>query len=74
MSKDTHRNVPAKKGRDNDPNLRDESAFHPGANTVSSSNYDEDNESLTETAADDFREDTNTDPKPDPSFDEVEEK
>lgn len=66
------RNVPTEKGRDNDPNLRDESAIQPGTNTISNSDYDDDNENLTETAADDFREDENKeDGRPDPSFDEV---
>lgn len=66
------RNVPTEKGRDNDPNLRDESAIQPGINTISNSDYDDDNENLTETAADDFRQDENNDDgRPDPSFDEV---
>jgi hypothetical protein len=68
---DPRRNVPTEEGRNNDPDLRDESAIQPGINTVSSSEYDDDNEELTETAADDFRESENADPKPDPSFDEV---
>jgi hypothetical protein len=68
---DPRRNVPTEKGNDNDPNLRDESAAQPGINTVSSSEYDDDNEELTKTAADDFREDDNDSGKPDPSFDEV---
>jgi len=67
---DPRRNVPMEKGGDNDPNLRDETAIQPGISTVSNSDYDDDNEELTETAADDFRED-DIDSKPDPSFDEV---
>jgi hypothetical protein len=68
---DPRRNMPTEKGRNNDPNLRDESAIQPGVNTISNSDYDEANEELTETAADDFREDDASEPTPDPSFDEV---
>lgn len=68
---DPRRNVPTEKGRNNDPNLRDESAIQPGINTVSDSDYDEANEELTKTAADDFRENDKSEPTPDPSFDEV---
>jgi hypothetical protein len=68
---DPRRNVPTEEGGNNDPNLRDRTAIQPGVNTVSSSDYDDDNEELTKTAADDFREEDNTDSKPDPSFDEV---
>lgn len=70
-TQDPRRNVPTEKGRDNDPNLRDESAIQPGITTVSDSEYDDNNEELTETAADDFREESSEDSKPDPSFDEV---
>lgn len=69
--KDLSRNQPTEEGRNNDPNLRDESATQPGISTVSNSNYDDDNEELTETAADDFREEDNSDAHADPSFDEV---
>ena len=65
------RNKPTEEGRDNDPNLRDESAIQPGINTVSNSDYDDDNEELTKTAADDFREEDTDEATPDPSFDEV---
>jgi hypothetical protein len=68
---DPRRNKPTEQGRDNDPALRDGSAIQPGASTISNSDYDRDNENLTETAKDDFREDDNIDSKPDPSFDEV---
>lgn len=68
---DPRRNVPTEKGRDNDPNLRDETAIQPGISTVSNSDYDDDNKNLTATAADDFREDDTDGSKPDPSFDEV---
>ena len=68
---DPNRNKPTEAGRNNDPNLRDETAIQPGVSTVSDSNYDKDNERLTETAKDDFRKDNNVDSSPDPSFDEV---
>ena len=71
MKRDPHRNEPADKGENNDPNVRDESASQPGINTVSDSTYDDDNEELTETAANDFREEKNVDPNADPTFDKV---
>lgn len=70
MNTDPKRQVPTEKGEHNDPNLRDESAPQPGIGTISNSNYDDDNQELTETAKDDFREDDN-DPNADKSFDEV---
>ena len=70
---DPKRNQPAEEGRDNDPNIRDESAFQPGMNTVSDSDYDDENEQLTKTAADDFREDTGKDRNADRTYDEVDE-
>ena len=70
-TKDPRRNVPTEKGRNNDPNLRDESAIQPGISTVSNSDYDDKNDELTETAAEDFREEDNDNTKPDRSFDEV---
>jgi len=71
MKRDLQRNKPSDKGENNDPNTRDESASQPGIETVSNSTYEDDNEELTETAADDFREETNFDQNADPSFDEV---
>ena len=70
---DPRRNRQTEKGRNNDPNLRDESAIQPGISTVSNSNYDDQNEELTKTAADDFREDDDFDPRADRSFDEMDE-
>jgi len=70
---DPRRNRPTEEGRNNDPDLRDESAAQPGINTVSSSDYDDDNEELTKTAADDFREEDDFDPNADRSFDEIDE-
>lgn len=71
MTTDPKRNTPTEKGRDNDPNLRDETAIQPGVSTVSNSDYDNDNDELTRTAADDFRTEDDTDSHADPSFDEV---
>lgn len=70
-TKDPVRNKPTEAGRNNDPDLRDETAIQPGVSTVSVSDYDKENERLTETAKDDFREDDNVNSRPDPSFDEV---
>jgi hypothetical protein len=64
------RNEPAQEGKKNDPNVRDESAIQPGVSTVSKSSTDEENESLTKTGADDFRE-NNDDDRADKSFDET---
>lgn len=50
------RNRPAEKGRKNDPDLRDRSGEQPGVQTMSGSKTDKTNEEVTETAADDFRE------------------
>lgn len=69
---DPRRNEPTEEGRNNDPNFRDESAIQPGINTVSNSNYDNDNEELTKTAADNFEED-DFDLGADRSFDEIDE-
>lgn len=71
--KETERNVSMEKNKNNDPNLRDESAAQPGISTVSNSEYDKANEKLTKTAADDFREKDDFDPKADRSFDEIDE-
>lgn len=67
---DPHRNEPNEKGRKNDPNVRDESAAQPGVSTVSNSDYDDDNEKLTETAKDDFRTIDDHDPTADKRYDE----
>ncbi len=64
------RNTPTEEGRNSDPNVRDESAAQPGISTISNSDYDEDNEKLTETVKDDFRPETDADSNADPSFDE----
>jgi hypothetical protein len=71
MNTDPRRNKPGEEGKNDDPNLRDESALQPGINTVKNSDYDDDNEQLTKTAADDFRESDENEPGADRSFDEV---
>ena len=57
QEKDDHiiRNTPSEKGRDNDTDIRDESAIQPGADTISSSNTDAANQKTTKTAADGFK-------------------
>jgi hypothetical protein len=67
---DPIRNRPADIGTDNDPNVRDEDARQPGVNTISSSDTDEANQDLTETAASNFSEEPK-DPRADLKFDEV---
>jgi hypothetical protein len=64
------RNRPAGDGKDHDPDLRDRSAIQPGTSTISKSSTDKDNEALTKTGADDFREEKDDD-RADPSFDEI---
>lgn len=60
---DPIRNRPAEEGRDNDPNLRDESAQQPGVNTMSTSGTDFANQETSESVSDyeetsDFDDDT----------------
>ena len=69
-STDPKRNVPAEKGRDNDPHMRDEDARQPGLNTISSAPNDEANQHFTRTSSDNFREDSAGDEKADKRFDE----
>jgi len=71
MKADPKRNIPTEKGKDNDPNVRDETAIQPGVSTISNSQYDDSNNKLTKTAADDFRDKDESDVHADPSFDEV---
>lgn len=68
--KEPVRNRPAEKGRRNDPDLRDESAEKPGVSTMSGSPTDESDEKVTETAADNFREDRK-DKRADPDLDDI---
>lgn len=67
---DPGRNRPTEKGKDNDPNVRDDSALQPGVSTISSSDTDDNDNNLTRTGADSFRTEDN-DPYADPAFDEV---
>lgn len=65
-----HRNLPADEGRRNDPHRREESGQQPGVNTYSSSGTDQDNQNLTKTASDTFREEPFGE-NADPAFDEI---
>ena len=67
---DPIRNRPSEDRKDNDPNIRDESALRPGINTISSSETDDVDNHLTKTASDSFRTEVK-DPKADKKFDEV---
>lgn len=66
------RNRPSKEGRDNDPNIRDESALQPGVSTISSSDTDGASKDTTQIASDNFRTEPR-DEKADTRFDEVSE-
>lgn len=70
---DPLRNRPSSDGEDNDPNIRDESALKPGADTISSSDTDDVNNHLTKTASDGFRE-ARQDKRADDRFDKVDDK
>lgn len=67
--KDFQRNRPAEKGRQNDPNLRDEDA-RQGASTMSGSDTDAAKDSLTRTTSDNFRQESDGDNQADKRFDE----
>jgi hypothetical protein len=69
-STDPKRNRPADEGKKGDPNIRDESAAQPGISTLSTSDNDDENQHLTRTASDSFREDSDGDEKADKRFDE----
>jgi hypothetical protein len=66
---DRERAQPVDKGRRNDPNLRDETASQPGVNSISNSNYDDDNQRTTKTAADWFKTPFGKDA--DPAYDDI---
>lgn len=72
MAKETEaqRNLPSDEGRDNDPHKRGEDATQPGVNTMSTSKNDDDNQHLTRTASDEFREDGPGDEKADKRYDQ----
>ena len=59
------RNKPAEEGQNNDPGVRDDSAIQPGVQTITGSDYDKENEQLTDTAQGDYseRKDKNADPR-----------
>ena len=69
--KDPRRNQPSEEGQNNDPEVRDYQAIQPGTQTISTSDTDDANQQLTETAKDNFRE-TGKDPDADKRFDEIE--
>lgn len=70
--KDFERNRPSREGRDNDPNIRDESAYQPGIQTNSPSCTDDANESVTRSALDGpERVQFDTDDNSDPTFDTI---
>lgn len=50
QTNDPTRNRPADEGRNNDPNLRDDSGQQPGVNTMSSSDIDDDYDVETKSA------------------------
>ncbi|HUQ97153.1 MAG TPA: hypothetical protein VM010_05780 [Chitinophagaceae bacterium] len=73
--KNIKRNRPSEEGRDNDPNIRDESALQPGISTVSPSNTDGANNKVTLSAMDGPElTDFDTDQNADANFDNVENK
>ncbi|HVK96622.1 MAG TPA: hypothetical protein VM368_02340 [Flavisolibacter sp.] len=74
MEDELNRNRPSDKGRNNDPDIRDQDARQPGTNTSSKSDTDEANQHITKTASDSFRTTTEDDERADTSFDEVAEK
>jgi len=69
--KEFERNQPSEEGRDNDPQVRDESAPQPGVNTMSKSGTDRANEQLTKTTIEGDRPEDSSDQKRDARFDEI---
>ena len=67
------RNRPSEMGRNEDTNLRDDSALQPGISTVSDSETDDLNDDLTQTAGDDFEEDVEDEDDADLAFDDASE-
>ncbi len=69
---DISRNTPTEEGRRNDPNKRDDSAIQPGVQTVSDSQYDDNNQSVTSSSmTDGTLSEFDTDTNADPAFDDV---
>ena len=72
QEKDMKRNRPADEGRDNDPDLRDESAIQPGTSTISKSSTDDANQNVTRSALDGSEQTGfDTDTNADPAFDDI---
>ena len=68
------RNRPTEEGRRNDPDIRDDSAIQPGVQTVSDSNYDDNNQNVTSSGmSDGTLSEFDTDTNADKTFDEVDE-
>lgn len=70
-NKEFTRNKPADEGRNNDPHSREESGQQPGVSTYSSSETDGENQKITKTTGDGFREEAFGEDA-DATFDEVE--
>lgn len=68
--KEFHRNLPSDEGRRKDPDRREESGQQPGAQTYSSSDTDGNNQNLTKTAGEGFREEP-FGQNADPTFEEI---
>ncbi len=68
---DIKRNRPSDEGRNNDTQLRDETATQPGVSTISTSNTDDENNMLTRTAGDSFRTENFEEKGADLTFDQV---
>ncbi len=73
LNNEMDRNRPSEQGRNDDTNLRDDSALQPGISTISNSETDDSNDDLTQTAGDDFTEDLEDEDDADLAFDEVDE-
>jgi hypothetical protein len=72
QEKDIKRNRPSNIGRDNDPNIRDESGLQPGMNTISPSGTDDANNQVTSSAMGNAETtEFDTEANADPTFDEV---
>ena len=69
---DPIRNRPSEEGRDNDPNLRDESAAQPGVSTMSTSDTDYGNQETSESVSD-YEQTSDFDDDADKNFDDEDE-
>lgn len=71
--KEFKRNRSSDEGRDNDPDIRDESALQPGISTISESGNDDANQHVTRSAMDGPElTQFDTDAKADAAFDDLE--